>query len=164
MSTVLAPSPHVRSSVTVETAMYGVIIALLPGALVGAYYFGLNALKVMAVSILACLAFEALALKMRGKELSPLKDGSAILTGLLLAMNLPSNIPSWMVVVGALIAIGLLSLVGPIARWLPNELIGAVDTLARGGEFDEWGAVVVTLVVTVLLLVVAVRRLEHREV
>ena len=107
MSTVVAPSPHVRSSITIETAMYAVIIALLPGALVGAYYFGLPALKVMAVSIVACLAFEALALKMRGKEMSPLKDGSAILTGLLLAMNLPSNIPSWMVVVGALIAIGL---------------------------------------------------------
>jgi electron transport complex protein RnfD len=105
MTTVLAPSPHVRSSNTIETAMYGVIIALLPGALVGAYYFGINALRVMAISIVACLAFEAMVLKMRGMEMSPLKDGSAVLTGLLLAMNLPSNIPGWMVIVGALVAI-----------------------------------------------------------
>jgi electron transport complex protein RnfD len=105
MATVLAPSPHVRSSNTIETAMYGVIIALLPGALVGAYYFGINALRVMAISIVACLAFEAMVLKMRGMEMSPLKDGSAVLTGLLLAMNLPSNIPGWMVIVGALVAI-----------------------------------------------------------
>jgi electron transport complex protein RnfD len=107
MSTVLAPSPHVRSSKTIESAMYWVIIALVPGALVGAYFFGLNALKVMALSILACLAFEALALKVRGKDMSPLTDGSAVLTGLLLAMNLPSNIPWWMVIVGALVAIGI---------------------------------------------------------
>jgi len=107
MSTVLAPSPHVRSSVTIETAMYGVIIALLPGAFVGAYYFGLNALKVMAISIIACLAFEAMVLKIRGKDMSALKDGSAILTGLLLAMNLPSNIPWWMIVIGAVVAIGI---------------------------------------------------------
>ena len=107
MSTVLAPSPLVRSSVTIETAMYGVIIALLPGALIGAYYFGLNALKVMAISIIACLAFEAVVLKVRGMDMSPLKDGSAVLTGLLLAMNLPSNIPWWMVVMGSLVAIGI---------------------------------------------------------
>jgi electron transport complex protein RnfD len=87
--------------------MYGVLIALLPGALVGAYYFGLNALRVMAVSIIACLVFEGLVLKVRGKDMSSLRDGSAILTGLLLAMNLPSNIPWWMVVVGALVAIGI---------------------------------------------------------
>ncbi len=107
MDTILAPSPHVRSSTTIETAMYGVILALLPGAVVGAYFFGVNALRVMALSILACLLFEGLVLKVRGLDLTPLKDGSAVLTGLLLAMNLPSNIPGWMVVVGAGVAIGI---------------------------------------------------------
>jgi electron transport complex protein RnfD len=92
---------------TIESAMYGVILALLPGIAVGVYYFGPNALRVLFLSVLGCLFFEGLALKMRGRDLSPLKDGSALLTGILLAMNVPSILPSWMVIVGAAIAIGL---------------------------------------------------------
>ncbi|MDF1536653.1 MAG: RnfABCDGE type electron transport complex subunit D [bacterium] len=107
VSTILAPSPHLRSSATIETAMYGVIMALLPATAVGFYYFGLNAFRVTAVSILGCLFFEGFVLKMRGRDLVPLRDGSALLTGLLLAMNLPSGTPWWMVLVGAGVAIGL---------------------------------------------------------
>ncbi|UCG38417.1 MAG: RnfABCDGE type electron transport complex subunit D [bacterium] len=107
MKTVLSPSPHFRSPMTIETAMYGVILALLPGALAGLYYFGLNALMVILLSIAGCLLFEGLVLRARGQGLEPLKDGSAVLTGLLLAMNLPSGIPWWMVLVGAAVAIGL---------------------------------------------------------
>jgi len=66
--------------------------------------------------------------------------------------------------VGILIVIGLLSLVGPIAKWLPNELIGAVDSLVRGGEFDYWRSIVVTIVLVVGLLALTIRRLEGREV
>lgn len=105
MKTVLGSSPHLRSSDTIESAMYSVLIALAPGALVGAYFFGINAVRVMAVSVLGCLLLEAAVLKMRGRGMSALMDGSAIVTGLLLAMNLPSSTPGWMVLVGALIAI-----------------------------------------------------------
>jgi electron transport complex protein RnfD len=107
MSPVIAPSPHLRSSTTIETAMYGVIIALLPAMAVGIYFFGLNAMRVTAFSIAGCLLFEGLVLKIRGRDLVPLRDGSALLTGLLLAMNLPSGTPWWMVMVGAGVAIGL---------------------------------------------------------
>jgi len=107
MDIVLAPSPHFRSRMTIENAMYGVILALLPGLAVGVYYFGPNALRVLFLSILGCLFFEGAFLKMRGKDLGPLKDGSALLTGILLAMNVPAGLPSWMVLVGAGIAIGL---------------------------------------------------------
>ena len=105
MSTILAPSPHLRSPQTIERAMYGVLLALLPATAVGVYYFGLNAIRVLAVAIVGCLVFEGLVLKVRGKSLEPLKDGSAALTGLLLAMNVPSSCPNWMVLVGAAVAI-----------------------------------------------------------
>jgi electron transport complex protein RnfD len=84
-----------------------VILALLPATVVGFYFFGLDAVRVTALSIAGCLIFEGLVLKMRSRDLEPLKDGSAFLTGLLLAMNLPSGTPSWMVMVGAGIAIAL---------------------------------------------------------
>ena len=107
MDIVLAPSPHFRSRMTIESAMYGVILALLPGIAVGIYYFGPNALRVLFLSVLGCLFFEGVALKLRGKDLAPLRDGSALLTGILLAMNVPAGLPSWMVLVGAGVAIGL---------------------------------------------------------
>lgn len=107
MDIVLAPSPHFRSRMTIESAMYGVILALLPGVAVGVYYFGPNALRVLFLSVLGCLFFEGVALKMRGKDLSPLRDGSALLTGILLAMNVPAGLPSWMVLIGAAVAISL---------------------------------------------------------
>ena len=105
METVLAPSPHLRSPDTIERVMYTVLIALVPGSLIGIYFFGLHAIRVMLISIVGCLVLEGIVLKLRGRDISPLKDGSAILTGLLLAMNLPSSTPGWMVMVGALVAI-----------------------------------------------------------
>jgi len=104
-NTVLSPAPHLRTTKTIETAMYSVILALLPGAAVGMYFFGLNAIRVIALSIVLCVAFEALALRIRGRGMEPLKDGSAVLTGLLLAMNLPSNSPAWLILIGCVVAI-----------------------------------------------------------
>ena len=66
--------------------------------------------------------------------------------------------------VGVLIVVGLLSLVSPLAPWLPNELIGAIDSLIRGGDFDYWRAIVVTLVLIVALVALSIHRLERREV
>jgi electron transport complex protein RnfD len=84
-----------------------VIIALLPAYFVGLYYFGLGALIVSGVAIVSCLIIEFFIQKFVLKQKSTITDGSALLTGLLLGMNLPSNIPVWMVVVGALVAIGV---------------------------------------------------------
>ena len=103
----VSPSPHVHSGDTVVSKMGTVIIALLPAYLVGLYYFGLGALIVSGVAIVSCLIIEFFIQKFVLKQKSTITDGSALLTGLLLGMNLPSNIPFWMVVVGALVAIGV---------------------------------------------------------
>ncbi len=103
----VSPSPHVHGGDTVFSKMGTVIIALLPAYFVGLYYFGLGALIVSGVAIVSCLIIEFFIQKFVLKQKSTITDGSALLTGLLLGMNLPSNIPVWMVVVGALVAIGV---------------------------------------------------------
>ena len=104
----LQSSPHARDVDSVRKVMYTVTFALLPAVVAGTVFFGLRALLVMAVSVVACLLFEGLAVKVAGKPVKEtLLDGSAIITGLLVAMNLPSGLPWWMVVVGALVAVVL---------------------------------------------------------
>ncbi|MEA2102662.1 MAG: RnfABCDGE type electron transport complex subunit D [Thermodesulfobacteriota bacterium] len=100
----ISSSPHIRSDEDVAWIMRQVIYALIPGALVGIYFFGLPALMVILISVVSCMVIEALAQRvMRAKN--TLSDGSAALTGLLLAMNLPSGAPWWLIVTGAFIAI-----------------------------------------------------------
>ena len=88
--------------------MYGVLIALIPAFLVSLYFFGLGALIVTATSVAACLFFEwAIGKFLMKKETTTITDGSAIITGVLLAFNLPSNLPIWIIILGALFAIGV---------------------------------------------------------
>ena len=87
--------------------MYGVLIALVPAFLVSLYFFGLGALVVTLTSVLSCVLFEFLIQKYLLKQKTTICDGSAILTGLLLAFNLPSNLPIWIIIIGALVAIGI---------------------------------------------------------
>lgn len=104
----VSPSPHIHSGDSIEKNMYGVIIALIPALLAAFYFFGLGALIVTITSILGCVLFEFLIVKyLLKKDELTIKDGSAILTGLLLALNLPSNLPIWIVLIGALAAIGI---------------------------------------------------------
>lgn len=88
--------------------MYDVIIALIPALAVSFYFFGWGAFAVTLTSVAACVLFEWLISRflMGRKELTIL-DGSAILTGLLLALNVPSTLPLWIIVIGALVAIGI---------------------------------------------------------
>ena len=105
---ILQSSPHARDRESVRKVMYTVTLALLPAVIAGTVFFGLRALLVMALSVVACLIFEGIAMKVSGKPVKEtLLDGSAVITGLLVAMNLPSGLPLWMVVVGALVAIVL---------------------------------------------------------
>ncbi len=100
--------PHVHGGDSVQRNMYGVLIALLPALLVGFWAFGLGAVVVTLTSVAACLLFEWLIVKyVMKRPQSTLKDGSALITGVLLAMNLPSNLPVWVVLLGALFAIGV---------------------------------------------------------
>lgn len=101
-------SPHVHSGDSVEKNMYGVLIALLPAFVVSLIYFGLGALIVTLTSVAACLFFEwAIARFIMKRSGNSILDGSAAITGVLLAFNLPSNLPVWIIVIGALFAIGV---------------------------------------------------------
>ena len=100
----LSVSPHIHSSRSTSRIMLDVILALLPATAAGAVIFGLRALLVVAVTVAACVGFEAL-FNLLAKKEQTVGDLSAAVTGLLLALNLPANIPLWQCVVGALFAI-----------------------------------------------------------
>jgi electron transport complex protein RnfD len=103
----VSPSPHINSDQSVNKLMYGVVISLAPAFLVTLYVFGIGALIITAISIVSCVLVEMIIQKYISKTEIRIRDGSAIVTGLLLAFNLPSNLPWWMVVLGALFAIGI---------------------------------------------------------
>ena len=100
----VSSSPHVRDKVNTGNIMLTVLIALLPSALFGVYNFGPHALMLILVSILCCVATEAVYEKIVHKKLT-IQDYSAAVTGLLLALNLPPNAPWWIAVIGSVFAI-----------------------------------------------------------
>lgn len=104
---IISPAPHIHGRDSVVKNMRNVIIALVPAYLCSIVFFGVGALVVSAVSIISCVLFEYLIQVYVLKKPNSVGDLSAVLTGLLLAMNLPSNLPWWMVVIGAFIAIGV---------------------------------------------------------
>ena len=104
---IVSLSPHAHGTDTVERNMYGVIIALMPALLVSFYFFGIGSAIVCATSVAACVLLEWVISKFIMKqERNSILDGSAILTGLLLGFNLPSNLPIWIIIIGAVFAIG----------------------------------------------------------
>jgi electron transport complex protein RnfD len=104
---IVSPSPHARTRESIPSVMYGVIISLLPALGVSVFYFGTGMVVITSVSILSCILFEYLIAKYILKVPPTHLDGSAVLTGLLLAFCLPANLPFWMVMIGALAAIGI---------------------------------------------------------
>ena len=104
---IVSPSPHIYSEESIPKLMYGVIISLLPALGVSVFYFGIGMVIITAVSVLSCVLFEFLIQKFILKVKPSHLDGSAFLTGLLLAFCLPANMPFWMVMIGALAAVGI---------------------------------------------------------
>jgi electron transport complex protein RnfD len=100
-------SPHLPGGESVEKIMYRVLIALVPAFAVSLFFFGLGALVVTSVAVVSCLAFEYLIARFLMKTTPTLWDGSAAVTGVLLAFNVPSNLPVWMIIIGSLVAIGI---------------------------------------------------------
>lgn len=100
-------SPHMHTRDSVERCMWNVVIALLPALAVAVYTFGLQAAVTVAVCVAACVACEWLITRFLLGKKPTIADGSAVLTGLLLAFNLPSILPWWMAVIGAIVAIGI---------------------------------------------------------
>jgi len=104
---IISPSPHAYTDESVSKLMYGVIISLLPALAVSIYFFGLGMIIVTFVSVASCILFEYLIQRFILKVKTTHLDGSALLTGLLLAFCLPANIPFPLVMIGALAAIGI---------------------------------------------------------
>lgn len=120
----VSSNPHIRDRVTTRGIMLNVILALLPATAFGVYQFGLRALLVILVTVAASVLSEAVYLKLMHKEMSG--DGSAIVTGLLLALNLPVGIPYWMAAIGAFFAIIVVKqLFGGLGQNFMNPALGA---------------------------------------
>ncbi len=121
----VSPSPHIKSPETTTTVMLDVIIALTPALLWGIYIFGLRALAITLISVGACVGFEAITQFLLHRPIT-IKDLSAAVTGVLLAMNLPVTVPLWMPVVGALFAIVVVKqLFGGIGKNFVNPALSA---------------------------------------
>ncbi|HRZ77615.1 MAG TPA: RnfABCDGE type electron transport complex subunit D, partial [Bacteroidales bacterium] len=103
----ISGSPHVHGQDTIRGLMYGVVLAMVPAMLVSVYFFGLDAVRVMLISVGACLLFEFLIQKYLLKGPVSITDGSAVITGILLSFNVPSNLPWGILLIGALVAIGI---------------------------------------------------------
>lgn len=104
---IVQSSPHLKDKDSVPKIMYAVIISLLPAVLSSVYFFRLKAAILLLSCIVASLVTEALFLWLRKKPFSSLWDGSAIITGMLLAMTLPPSFPFGLAVIGAVVAIGI---------------------------------------------------------
>ncbi|MBO5280544.1 MAG: RnfABCDGE type electron transport complex subunit D [Clostridia bacterium] len=121
----LSASPHIHSGRSTSAIMRDVLIALLPTTVAGTIIFGLRSLLVVAVCVISCVLLEALYNLITKKD-QTIGDLSAAVTGLLLALNLPANVPIWQCVVGCVFAIILVKcLFGGIGRNLVNPAITA---------------------------------------
>jgi electron transport complex protein RnfD len=111
--------------------MYRVVYAMIPALLWSVFVFGLDALRVTLIAVVACLAFEYVIQKYLMKIKPMITDGSALITGILLAFNVPSNIPWWIIVIGALASIGIgkLSFGGLGSNIFNPALVGRVFLL-----------------------------------
>jgi electron transport complex protein RnfD len=103
----ISPSPHTHSKETTQKLMINVVIALLPAFFVSVFYFGAGALIVTLVAVTSCVFFEYLIQRFILRKPLSIDDGSALVTGMLLAFNLPSNMPVHIIIIGSLVSIGV---------------------------------------------------------
>lgn len=106
-SLVVSIGPHIKDKVSTKRIMWAVTFALAPAGIVGVFIFGINSLFVIVAGIVAAVVTETLMLAVRKKDIGAVWDGSAVLTGLLLAYNLPPQSPLWMPVAGSFFAIAI---------------------------------------------------------
>ncbi len=106
----VSPSPHIHSGDSTQKIMYRVVYAMIPALAWSVFVFGLDALRVTLIAVVACLAFEYIIQKYLLKIKPVITDGSALITGILLAFNVPSNLPWWIIVIGSLAAVGIAKL------------------------------------------------------
>ena len=138
---IVTAAPHITSADSTQKIMQRVCIAMLPALVASVIIFGINALIITVVTVAACVIFEYLYCKLVGREVS-IGDFSAVVTGLLLAFNLPSTLPWWMPIVGAFIAIVVVKqLFGGLGYNFANPAIVGRIAMAMGfaGRMSTYG-------------------------
>ena len=121
----VSSSPHVRAKDTTDKIMLYVILALLPTSLFGVYNFGMKALLLIVITIASCMGSEWVFEKIT-KRPNTLNDYSAVVTGLLLALNLPVSLPWWQAVLGGVFAIIVVKMLfGGLGQNFMNPALGA---------------------------------------
>ena len=129
---IVTAAPHITSPDSTQSIMGRVCLALAPALIASVIIFGINALILTAVTVAACVFFECAYCKLMGREV-PIADFSAVVTGLLLAFNLPATLPPWMAIVGAFIAIVIIKqLFGGLGYNFANPAIVGRIALAVG--------------------------------
>lgn len=103
---IVSTSPHLHSGESVRKIMFTVVLAMMPACIAGIYFFGIDALEVLVLCTVSCVGVEIIWNKIAGKK-QTWTDGSAIVTGILLGMNLSAGVPWWVCILGGLLAIGL---------------------------------------------------------
>ena len=103
----VSPAPHIHAAVSTKSLMRDVVIALLPAVIVSVVFYGLGEIVVLGTSVVSCILVEYLITKFLLKKPSTVCDYSAVVTGILLALNLPYTTPWWVVFIGAVVAIGI---------------------------------------------------------
>ena len=129
----LSSSPHIRSKDSVQSIMRDVVIALLPATVAGIYFFKLQALLVILTAVISCVAAEYIWEKATGRDIS-IGDLSAVVTGMLLAFNVPPTLPLWMVVIGSFFSIIVVKqFFGGIGQNIVNPALAAMTTWTVDG-------------------------------
>ncbi len=138
---IVSASPHVHSDSTSSKMMYDVLYALIPAFLVSIYVFGVSAIVLTSVAVTSCILIEYLIQKYILKTEVTVSDGSALITGILLAFNLPASLPIWMIIIGSLVSIGIAKLsFGGIGHNIFNPaLVGRVFLLVSfPAQMTSW--------------------------
>ncbi len=139
----VSPNPHIHAPVSTKTLMRDVIIALIPAVICSFVFYGWREILVMAVSVASCVLLEWAITKYMLRKPSTIGDLSAVITGILLALNLPYATPWWVVMIGAVVAIGVAKMTfGGIGQniWNP-ALVGRVFLLVSFPTYmTTWGA------------------------
>ncbi len=129
---IVTAAPHITSADSTQKIMQRVCIAMIPTLIASVIVFGINSLILTAITVAACVFFEAAYCKLMGREVA-VDDFSAVVTGMLLAFNMPATLPWWMAVVGAFIAIVIVKqLFGGLGYNFANPAIVGRIALAMG--------------------------------
>ena len=128
---IVSPSPHLHTKTSTKSLMRDVVIALLPAVVVSVLFYGWSELLVLGVSVASCVLLEFLITKYLLEKSCTIGDWSAVITGILLALNLPATTPWWVVLIGAVVAIGVAKMTfGGLGQNLFNPaLVGRVFLL-----------------------------------